>query len=134
MAASGAEMGTSFARWVFLLAGIYGLLCLAPQYLLEQQIGRDQPPPITHPEYFYGFIGVALAWQVAFLVIARDPVRYRLMMIPAVIEKFSFGIAALVLFAQQRLPTVIMPFAAIDLVLGVLFAWSFVATREQVLK
>ena len=66
-----------FARWVFRLAGIYGLIVLLPQYFLEERIGRDDPPPITHPEHFYAFLGVAVAWQVAFLVIAQDPIRYR---------------------------------------------------------
>src|SRR5262245_63460257 len=47
-----------FARIVFLVAGIYGLLVVAPQYFLEAKIGRDTPPPITHPEFFYGFVGV----------------------------------------------------------------------------
>jgi len=65
------------ARIVFRVAGVYGFLALLPQYFMEQQIGRDYPPPITHPETFYGFIGIALAWQAAFLVIARDPVRFR---------------------------------------------------------
>ena len=37
---------------------------------MEARVGRDYPPAITHPEYFYGFLGVAAAWQVAFLVIA----------------------------------------------------------------
>ena len=66
-----------FARRVFLIAGIYGLLVLLPLYFMEARIGRDQPPAITHPEYFYGFLGVAVSWQVAFLVISRDPVRFR---------------------------------------------------------
>jgi hypothetical protein len=60
-----------FARRLFLLAGIYGILVLAPQYFLEAKLGQDYPPPITHPEQFYGFIGVALAWQAAFLLISR---------------------------------------------------------------
>ena len=47
-----------FARIVFLVAGIYGLLVVAPQYFLEARIGRDTPPAITHPEFFYGFVGV----------------------------------------------------------------------------
>lgn len=124
-------MSVRFARWVFGIAGVYGVLCLAPQYLLEKQISRDQPPAITHPEYFYGFVGVALAWQVAFLIIARDPVRYRPLMIAAVLEKISFGLAAVVLFTQQRLPTVVLPFALIDLLLATMFAWSFVLTRPS---
>jgi hypothetical protein len=32
---------------------------------------------------------VALAWQVAFLIIARDVQRYRLFMLPAILEKLS---------------------------------------------
>ena len=81
-----------FARRVFLIAGIYGLLVLLPLYFLEARIGRDQPPAITHPEYFYGFLGVAVSWQVAFLVISRDPVRFRPLMVPAVLEKATFGL------------------------------------------
>jgi hypothetical protein len=38
-----------FARRVFLIAGIYGLLVLLPLSFMEGRIGRDQPPPITHP-------------------------------------------------------------------------------------
>lgn len=52
-----------FARYLFCFAAIYGFLVLVPQYFLEEHIGRDYPPPITHPEHFYGFLGVALAWQ-----------------------------------------------------------------------
>ena len=63
----------TFARRVFLIAGIYGLIVLLPQYVLEEKNGRDFPPAITHPEYYYGFIGVGVAWQIAFLVIASDP-------------------------------------------------------------
>ena len=58
-----------FARRVYTVAGIYGLIVMLPQYFLEDRIGRDTPPPITHPEHFYGFIGVVIAWQLAFLVI-----------------------------------------------------------------
>ena len=109
-----------FARWVFRLAGIYGLIVLLPQYVMEERIGRDDPPPITHAEYFYAFLGVAVAWQVAFLVIARDPIRYRPMMIPAILEKASFAIAAPVLFTQQRVSGVVLGFGIADLVLGIL--------------
>ena len=77
-----------FARIVFLIAGIYGILVLTPLYFLEQTIGRETPPPITHPEFFYGFLGVALAWQVLFLLIAHNPVRYRPMMIPSILENY----------------------------------------------
>lgn len=117
-----------FGRWVFAIAGIYGLIVLTPQYFMESQIGRDYPPAITHPEFFYGFNGVALAWQVAFLVISRDPARFRPLMLPAVLEKASFGIAGWILFAQQRIPALIVGFASLDLVLGTLFIAAYFLT------
>lgn len=117
-----------FAKRLYLIAGIYGLLGLLPQYFLEERVGRDLPPPVTHPEYFYGFIGVAVAWQVAFLIISRDPVRYRMLMLPTILEKASFGLAVIALFAIGRVNGVMLAPAAVDLLLGALFAVSFVRT------
>ena len=114
-----------FARRVFLIAAVYGVLVLAPQYFMEAKVGRDFPPPITHPEHFYGFIGVALAWQVLFVIIARDPVRYRPVMPVAVLEKLGFGVAAVVLFAQGRLHAAVLGAGLIDLVLAALFIAAF---------
>lgn len=119
-----------FARRVFLIAGLYGIASLAPMYFLEARLGRDFPPAITHPEHFYGFVGVALAWQVLFLVLSRDPVRYRPMMIPAILEKLSFGIAVWVLFAQGRLAPLMLGPGSIDLVLAVFFVLAFWRTRS----
>ena len=115
-----------FARWVFRIAGIQGILILLPLYFLEQQIGRDQPPAITHPEYFYGFAGIGLAWQVVFLVISLDPPRYRLVMLPAMIEKFSFCGAIFVLYALGRVALPLLAAGALDCTLGVLFVAAYV--------
>ncbi len=117
-----------FARRVFRVAAIYGFLVLLPQYFLEGKTGRDFPPAITHPEYYYGFIGVALAWQMVFLVIARDPVRYRPIMIPAIFEKASFGLAAVALFLLDRLNAQMLGAGVLDLVLGTLFLLAYVRT------
>lgn len=118
-----------FARRAFSLAGAYGILVLAPQYFLAERVGRDAPPPLTHHEFYYGFIGIALAWQVAFLVIGRDPVRYRLLMIPAVLEKLAFGIPVVLLYAQHRLPPTVLGFGLLDLTLAALFIIAYVRTR-----
>ena len=121
----------TFARWVFRITGIYGVLVLTPLYFMENRIGRDTPPEITHPEYYYGFIGVTLAWQIAFLVIGQDPVRYRPLMIPAILEKASFVIAAAVLFAQERIPVQLFAAGMVDLAWGVLFAVAYGRTRGR---
>jgi hypothetical protein len=114
-----------FARRVFLGAGVYGLVAVAPQYFLERTIAERFPPAITHPEHYYGFLGVTLAWQLAFLLIARDPVRFRPLMLVAAVEKLAFAPAVFVLFARGRVAAAALPFAAIDLVLCALFllAW-----------
>jgi len=114
-----------FARWVFLIAGVYGLIVVAPMYFSESQISRDFPPAITHPEYFYGFVGVTLAWQVLFLMLSRDPVKYRLLMLPAVLEKTTYGIAVIWLFMQQRVGIFILGGAVVDLAFGALFVVAF---------
>jgi hypothetical protein len=120
-----------FAKYTFFIAGIYGLLVLVPQYFLEEKTGRDFPPAITHPEFYFGFIGVAVAWQIAFLVIARNPAAFRLFMIPATLEKASFGIAVIVLFMLGRVTSLTLGFAVFDLILGALFIVSYFKTSAE---
>jgi hypothetical protein len=119
-----------FAKRVFLIAGIYGLIVLVPMYLLEEKTGRDFPPPITHPEYYYGFVGVAVAWQVLFIILSRDPIRYRPMMIPAILEKASFGIPVVILFLQHRISTFTLAAGLVDSLLGVLFLVAYLKTKQ----
>ena len=83
----------NLARRVFAIAGIYGIIVLIPMFFGPEQFAKSNPPAVTHPELYFGFAGVALAWQVAFLIISRDPIRYRPLMIPSMLEKFIFGIA-----------------------------------------
>jgi hypothetical protein len=120
-----------YTRWLLRIAGAYGIIVLAPMSFMERRIGVDQPPAITHPEFFYGFVGVALAWQIAFLIMSTDPVRYRPLLWAAVFEKFSFGIAAIVLFAFQRLAPQVLAAGLIDLALGIGFLIAAVGLRKQ---
>ena len=109
-----------FARWVFNIASVYGVISVAPLYFMERTINQQNPPSITHPMFFYGFTGVTLAWQLLF-AIARQPMRLRPVIPFAVLEKLSFGLAAMVLYRQARLDHNDLWFAAIDLILAVLF-------------
>jgi hypothetical protein len=116
------------ARIVFRIAGIWGVLVLTPLYFMFDLIGRKDPPPITHPGFFYGFAGAALAWQVAFLFIARNPVRYRPLMLPSILEKFSYSLAVFTLVAQHRMQASDLVFGGVDFLLGVLFVLAYFKT------
>jgi hypothetical protein len=119
------------AKIVFRVAGIWGLLVLTPLYFMFDLIGRSDPPPITHPGFFYGFVGIGLAWQVAFIFIATDPVRYRPLMIPGILEKISWGAAVIVLVLQGRMHNSDLVFAGTDLLLCLLFIIAYVKTPSR---
>lgn len=121
-----------FARWTYLTAGVYGLVILIPGLFGEQLQGQMTPPPINHPEFYYGFFGSALAWQVLFLAIARDPARYRPLMLVTLIEKAAFPIACWALLLTHRM-TVGGPFigSQLDVVWGVLFLIAWLRTPKS---
>lgn len=124
------DFGPRFAPRVFLVAGVYGIVVLLPQYLVESGMAFDLPAAITRPEHFYGFIGVALSWQFVFLLIARDVQRYRPLMLVGVLEKLSFGLAVVILYAADRVSAGVLGAGAIDLALGALFVLAFRASRH----
>jgi hypothetical protein len=119
-----------FAKIVFLVAGIYGFLVLTPIFFMENTIGRETPPAITHPEYFYGFLGVGLAWQVLFLVLSTDPLRYRAMILPSILEKVSWGIALVALFSQRRLSLSSFAIGSVDWIFAFLFLAAYFTTKS----
>ena len=118
-----------FAKIVFRVAAIWGVLIITPLYFMFDVISRNDPPPITHPGFFYGFVGTALAWQIAFFFIASDPARYRPLIIPSIFEKFSYGMAVIVLVLQSRMRSSDLLFAGVDLLLGVLFVIAYFKVR-----
>ena len=116
-----------FARWVFWIAAAYGLIALLPLFFQTHTgatTSADQRP-ITDLEFYYGFLGVALAWQFAFFMIGYDPLRFRPMMLPCLIEKFSFTLVTTVLYLQHRTPLALFLAGLIDCLIGILFiiAW-----------
>jgi hypothetical protein len=123
-----------FAKIIFWLAAISGFFTITPLYFMFDLIAEKDPPPITHPAFFYGFVGVALVWQITFAMIARDPVRFRTIMSPAVLEKLVYSIPVIVLVLQKRTRPADLLFAAIDLSLGVLFVIAYLRTPRSVLR
>jgi hypothetical protein len=120
-----------FARFVFWIAGVIGLVALTPMYVLEARFGHDYPPAVTHPEFFYGFAGVAIAWQIGFLIMGGNPIRYRPLMLAAMFEKFSYAIAIFVLALQNRIAAPLVLTGALDLLFGILFVMAWLRTPKQ---
>jgi hypothetical protein len=120
-----------FAKIVFWIGGVWGLLIITPLYFMFDLIGRQDPPPITHPGFFYGFVGCALAWQIAFCFIATNPSRYRPLMIPSILEKATYAVAVFTLVAQRRMHHSDLVFAATDALLGLLFVFAYFKTKPS---
>jgi hypothetical protein len=120
-----------FAKIVFLIAGVWGLFTLLPLYFMFDVIGRKDPPAITHPQFYFGFLGVTVAWQIAFFVIANDPVRFRPMIIPSLIEKLTYIGACIALYLQQQLAPAQALSALPDAILVILFGISFAKLNSQ---
>jgi len=120
-----------FARIVFIVAGVWGIAVLTPLYFLVDITGRHYAPPAAYPQFFYGFISVAMAWQIAFLIIGSDPARFRLLMIPAIIEKLGYVATLIVLFSQARIPAADAQAAVPDGLLGLLFVAAFIRASRS---
>ena len=124
-----------FAKIVFWCAGVGGIVALTPMYFLLNFLSVRIPPPFTHPVFYYGFIAVVQVWHAAFCWIATDPVRFRPMMLFAVMEKFVFVFVVIVLWLDRQAIAVFLLVAAADFLLGVLFLAAFLKTaglRERV--
>jgi hypothetical protein len=117
------------ARYVFTGAGIWGIVVLTPLYWLFDITGRRYAPPADYPHFFYGFLSVAMAWQIAFLVIGSNPARFRPLMIPAILEKLGYVGTLIVMYVNGRIPAEDTGPVAPDLLLGVLFIVALARTR-----
>jgi hypothetical protein len=120
-----------FARMVFLIAGVWGLTIMTPLYFLFDYIGRAYPPPVTHPDVYYGFVGVTLVWQVAFLIISTNPIRHRPFMLAAILEKAVYITTMAILYQRGQLQLSQFAVAVPDSILAVLFVAAFIRTSQQ---
>ena len=121
-----------FAKYVFIAAGVWGIAVLTPLFFLVDISGRAYHVPTDYPHFYYGFLAVALSWQFAFLLIGSDPVRYRLMMIPAFIEKGGYVAIAMLLYSQGRISLDEAGTAIPDSLLLILFVVAFLKTSRAV--
>jgi len=72
------------ARWIFLVAGILGLLPLAPIFYELARGGQDiLPDDGSMGLFIYIFFALYVFWQVFYFFLAANPVRFRPVMILA---------------------------------------------------
>ncbi len=120
-----------FARFVFIAGGVWGIAVLVPFYWLVDITGRHYAAPTDYPQFFWGFFSVALAWQFAFLLIGSNPVRFRPLMVPAIVEKFGFIMTLALLLGRGRIPSADAEAAIPDAIVGLLFVVAFAATSSR---
>ena len=117
-----------FAKILFYVAGIWGILVITPLFFIFNEIPKKDPPPITHPLFYYGFAGVALAWQFVFLVIGSNPVRFRPLMLVGILEKLGYFVPAVILYSQHRVHIADVYLSSGDALLAVLFLLAYFKT------
>ena len=114
-----------FATWTYRLAAAWGVLVLAPLLVMRKAL-EAQSTPFTHVEYYYGFLAVALVFQLVFFMVSRDPVRLRPLMPITALEKWSWGAVAWIAFAKGLTQQGVVFFATVDMAIGLVFlvAWT----------
>jgi hypothetical protein len=68
------------------------VVVLTPLYVLLDVTGRQYAPPSAYLQFFYGFLAVTMAWQIA--ISWSSPTRFRLPMIPSIVEKLGYVVTA----------------------------------------
>ena len=113
-----------FTKIAFWIAAIYGFVLLIPTHSMNH-IGRKAPPAISHPEFYYGFVGVTLLWQCIFVLIALDPLRFRAIIPIAVLEKVAYTVPVVILYLMDKVQPNILGTAFADPILGFIFLVAY---------
>ena len=116
-------MALRFARISFALAGVYGLAATLSLYF--------RAPLSPDTQWLHAFAGAAAATQLAYLLIASDPVRFRPVIPVGIVSKFSFAIPMTLLYARGAVGPDSFVFALIDYALAILFAVNFVLLKPR---
>ena len=110
------------ARWLFGIAGCYGLLAT---------LGLYSRPLDAQALWPWAFAGAAAATQLLYLLIAFDPRRFRPAIPVGIASKLSFALPVLWLFAHGAAGRGTLAAAVIDLVLAAAFLAMFVALGQR---
>jgi hypothetical protein len=119
------------SRWivaVFAIAaaydGVLGLLFLAAPGLSFELF--DVTPP-NHMGYVQFPAALLLIFAWMFAAVAMDPIRNRSLILYGIGLKVAYCTVCFWYWFTADIPIIWKPFAVIDVAMGVLFAWSYVA-------
>lgn len=114
-------------RFVFLLAAVYGMPLLTYwMFITPAMVGHARQ---QQPEIYYAFGSVGLAWQMVFILIAINPIRYRpLMLVAAILEKGFFAAMLVWLYLRHIAGFHWIPFAALEGFFALAFLTAFFVT------
>ena len=119
----------TFAKWVFTIGGIWGVLIVAPLFFLETTLA-GRLGAFSHPDTYYGFAASTLVWQFAYLVIARDPERYRPFMLLGALGKVLYFGSCWALVLAGRVQPLVALVVTPDIVLAGLFVVAWFRTSK----
>jgi hypothetical protein len=117
-----------FASVVFRIAGAWGILVLLPLCFMFAGTS-DLTATFSYPQAYFGFMGVTLAWQVAFFVIGSDPARFRPFIAVSILEKIVYIAAIIVLLSMGHVSGAQATSAIPDAILCGLFVAAWTKTR-----
>ena len=112
-------------KWIFLIAGIFGLLITVPLVFAEKIMAVQQP------EFYYGFVFLDICLQIVYIIISISPIRFRPIMIPAFLAKASGTVTLSWLYLTDRVPMPWVAIGAIDGVFAVLFIIGYFSTPKE---
>jgi hypothetical protein len=116
---------------LFLLTALYdgvlGLVFLAAPSAVFQW--ADVPPP-NHLGYVQFPAALLVIFGLMFLSVARDPFVHRDLMIYGILLKASYSGLVFWYWFTTGIPGLWKPFAVIDLVTAILFAWSYATVQD----
>ena len=125
--------GMPWIRTLFAIAAVYdGLLGLvfviAPWWVFRT---AEVTPP-NHWGYVQFPAALLILFGLMFLAIAADPRRNRNLIPYGIGLKIAYFIVICGYWLTSGIPGMWKPFALIDIVMAVLFAWSYFALKEPV--
>jgi hypothetical protein len=108
--------------------GVLGLLFLvAPGWVFA----RSGVVPPNHFGYVQFPAALLLIFALIFIAVARDPLANRGLIVYGILLKVSYCGLAFYYWVATDVPWIWKPFAVIDLIMGLLFAWALVVLTPQ---